>query len=61
MRSQRPSVPDLLGEVNVSRGRVEKTITLLSLESPAPVVKEGTKWQLTAARLDDELWSVRTA
>ena len=50
------SVPDLLGEVNVSRGRVEKTIALLSLESPAPVVKEGTKWQLTVAKLDDEFW-----
>ena len=50
------SVPALLGEVNVSRGRIEKTIELLSLESPAPIVKEGSKWQLTAADLSDEFW-----
>ena len=36
------SVPALLGEVNVSKGRIEKTIELLSLESPAPIVKEGS-------------------
>ena len=50
------SVPALLGEVNVSKGRIEKTIELLSLESPAPIAKEGTKWQLTAANLSDEFW-----
>ena len=35
------SVPDLLGRVNISKGRVEKTIALLSLESPAPIAKQG--------------------
>ena len=50
------SVPALLGEVNISKGRVEKTIALLSLESPAPIAKEGPKWQLTAANLSDECW-----
>ena len=50
------SVPALLGEVNISMGRIEKTITLLSLESPAPIAKQGTKWQLTAANLSDEFW-----
>ena len=50
------SVPALLGEANVSMGRIEKTIALLSLESPAPIVKQGTKWQLTAADLDEEFW-----
>ena len=50
------SVPALLGEVNVSKRRVEKTIELLSLESPAPIAKEGPKWQLTAADLSDEFW-----
>ena len=48
------SVPDLLGSVNLSRGRIEKTIALLSLESPAPIAKQGAKWQLTAADLSDE-------
>src|SRR6266446_9434936 len=40
------SVPQLLGMVNVSKGRIEKTIDLLSLESPAPIAKQGSKWQL---------------
>jgi ATP-dependent DNA helicase RecQ len=43
------SVPELLSRVNMSKGRVEKTIALLSLEAPAPIAKQGTKWQLTAA------------
>lgn len=50
------SVPELLGRVNLSKGRVEKTILLLSLESPAPIAKQGTKWQLTTATLGDGFW-----
>ena len=50
------SVPDLLGRVNLSSGRIEKTMALLSLESPAPIARQGTKWQLTAANLSDEFW-----
>jgi ATP-dependent DNA helicase RecQ len=51
------SVPEMMCLVNISKGRIEKTMALLSLESPAPVVKQGTKWQLTAGRLTDEFWS----
>ena len=50
------SVPELLGRVNISSGRIEKTMKLLSLESPAPIAKQGKKWQLTAADLGDEFW-----
>ena len=50
------SVPELLGRVNISSGRIEKTIQLLSLESPSPIAKQGTKWQLTASLLSDEFW-----
>ncbi|OUL72149.1 RecQ family ATP-dependent DNA helicase [Paraburkholderia hospita] len=50
------SVPELLARVNISRARVEQAITLLSLESPAPIVKSGTKWQLTVATLSSEFW-----
>lgn len=50
------SIPELLTEVNLSKGRIEKTIALLSLESPAPVAKQGTKWQLTAATLGESFW-----
>ena len=51
------SVPELLGRVNLSKGRVDKTIALLSLESPAPIAKQGTKWQLTAATLSEGFWA----
>jgi ATP-dependent DNA helicase RecQ len=50
------SVPGLLSRVNLSRGRVDKTILLLSLELPAPIAKQGTEWQLTAATLGDGFW-----
>ncbi len=50
------SIPDLMGRVNISKGRIEKAIVLLSLESPAPIAKVGTKWQLTAANLSDAFW-----
>lgn len=50
------SIPELLGAVNISRGRAERAIKLLALESPAPIAKDGSKWQLTAARLGEEFW-----
>lgn len=50
------SVPELLSRVNLSKGRVEKTIALLSLEAPAPIAKQGSKWQLTAANLSEAFW-----
>src|SRR3989454_1103596 len=51
------SIPELLGQVNLSWGRIDKTMALLSLESPAPIAKQGTKWQLTAARLSEAFWA----
>jgi ATP-dependent DNA helicase RecQ len=50
------SVPDLLGRVNLGRGRIEKTLSLLSLESPSPIAKQGTRWQLTATHLSEAFW-----
>ena len=51
------SVPEIMARVNVSKGRIEKTIALLSLESPAPIAKQGHKWQLTVATLSEEFWA----
>jgi ATP-dependent DNA helicase RecQ len=51
------SVPELLARVNLSKGRVDKTIVLLSLEAPAPIAKQGSKWQLTAATLSENFWA----
>ena len=50
------SVPAMQRRVNLSQSRLERAISMLSLESPAPIVKEGTRWQLTAADLDDAFW-----
>ena len=50
------SVPELLAKVNISKGRIEKALKLLALESPAPVVKVDRKWKLTAADLSDGFW-----
>jgi len=51
------SVPDLLARLNLSKGRIEKALLLLSLESPASVVKEGSKWQLAASEVSPEFWA----
>jgi Superfamily II DNA helicase len=50
------SLPELMGRVNVGKGRIDKTLQLLSLESPPPIVKDGSKWTLTAAALSDTFW-----
>jgi len=50
------SVPGLMERLNIRGGRIQKTIDLLSLESPAPVVKQGTKWILTTTSLSEEFW-----
>ena len=47
---------DLLRQVNIRFGRLDQALKILSLESPAPVVKEGRRWQLTAAELGEEFW-----
>jgi ATP-dependent DNA helicase RecQ len=41
------SVPELQQELNLSQGQIEKVLKLLSLESPAPVTKQGSKWYIT--------------
>ncbi len=43
-------------QVNLSNGCIQKTIQLLSLESPSPIAKLDTKWQLTAATLSESFW-----
>ncbi len=50
------SVPKIEGVVNISNGRIQKAIQLLSLEAPAPIAKQGSKWQLTAATLNPTFW-----
>ena len=41
------SVPQLQQQLNLSQGQINKVLKLLSLESPAPVTKQGSKWYAT--------------
>jgi len=41
------SVPQLEQELNFSKGKIEKVLKLLSMESPAPVSKQNSKWYAT--------------
>ena len=50
------SEPRILSLVNIRKGRLAQLMKILSLEAPAPVVKEGARWQLTAAPLTEEFW-----
>lgn len=50
------TTPEILNLVNVSKARVDKTLDLLKLESPAPIAKVGTKWTLTASQLSESFW-----
>ena len=50
------SINELMSRVNLSKGRIQKTIDLLSLESPAPITRDGTRWQLTGVSLGESFW-----
>ena len=52
----RLSINELMVKVNASWGRIDKAVQLMSLESPAPLVKQGSKWTLTAATLAESFW-----
>ena len=51
------STSELCGKVNLSLGRIKTTIDILSLESPAPILKTDGKWQLTSSALSMNFWS----
>ena len=50
------SVPQLLPIANITWRRIERTIDLLSIESPAPIVKQGKQWRRVAAALSEAFW-----
>ena len=50
------SIPELQSQVNISYGRIQKATDLLALESPAPIAKQGSKWQLTSTNLSESFW-----
>ncbi len=50
------SVNELMARVNATKGRIGKALLLLSLESPAPLVKVDTKWRLAPTNLSEAFW-----
>jgi ATP-dependent DNA helicase RecQ len=50
------SLPQIAEVVNITENRIKQTVKLLSLESPAPIAMQGSKWQLTAAQLSETFW-----
>ncbi|BBO66914.1 ATP-dependent DNA helicase RecQ [Desulfosarcina alkanivorans] len=61
------SIPMLEQQLNLKRGDISKTLKYLSVESPAPVVKQGPRWYATPVDYDmnieaiDQLCSLRRA
>ena len=50
------SIYELMARVNSSKGRIDKALDLMSLESPAPIAKQGRNWVLTTVELNDTFW-----
>ena len=50
------SEPQILAAVNIRQNRLTQAIKMLALELPAPIVRQGSRWQLTASRLSNEFW-----
>ncbi|BBL34628.1 ATP-dependent RNA helicase RhlB [Nitrosomonas stercoris] len=42
------SVPEMQRVLNLRKSQIDKTIKFLTVESPSPITKIGTKWQVTA-------------
>jgi ATP-dependent DNA helicase RecQ len=50
------SINELMVQVNVRRSRIDKALQLLALETPPPIVKDGSKWKLTAVAASETFW-----
>ena len=50
------SMRALENEVNVKPTRLVQATKIMALESPAPIVKQGSKWQLTPTSLSASFW-----
>ncbi len=50
------STNELQSEVNIKPTRLTQATKILALESPAPLVQQGRKWQLTPTQLSPSFW-----
>ncbi len=41
------SIPQLEQHLNLRQGQIDKVLKILSVENPAPVIKQGSKWRRT--------------
>lgn len=50
------TVRQMEGELNLRHGQIEKVLKILSVENPAPVIKDGSRWRRTpvAYQMDHE-------
>lgn len=46
------SIPSLEKYLNLSKSQIEKIIKFLTVESPSPIVKTDTKWNITASGMN---------
>lgn len=58
------SVPEMQRVLNLRKNQIDKTIKFLTVESPSPITKIGSKWQVTATassyQIDQEYIDVIT-
>ncbi|MEB3354431.1 MAG: RecQ family ATP-dependent DNA helicase, partial [Cyanobacteriota bacterium] len=47
---------ELLAQLNLPMGRLQQALKILSLETPAPIGKQGSRWQRLPASLQPEFW-----
>jgi hypothetical protein len=50
------SLPQIQAELNLRHGQIEKVLNVLSVETPAPLIKDGSRWHRTPVhyRMDHE-------
>lgn len=46
------SIPEMEANLNLRRGQIDKTLKFLSVENPAPVIKDGPKWRRTPVKYE---------
>jgi ATP-dependent DNA helicase RecQ len=47
---------ELLAQLNLPKGRLQQALKILSLETPAPIGKQGARWQRLPASLQPAFW-----
>lgn len=53
------STTDLESSVNLRRGQIEKVLKYLSVDSPAPIIKDGSLWKRTPVPYQMDLEKIR--